>query len=148
MAEEIVLLATVSLLSACQCAYYAVLVGRSRMKHKVMPPAVTGPPEFERTFRAQQNCLEFYTIFLVNLWTAGFFFNQEAAAAIGLLYILARHIYFKGYTGSAQDRIPGFYMCLISLFSLIILAAVGISNSLLKKYLDINPMKTMRHMFY
>lgn len=32
---------------------FARLVGKSRMKHKVLPPAVTGAPEFERTFRAQ-----------------------------------------------------------------------------------------------
>lgn len=33
--------------------HFAQLVGKSRMKHKVSPPAVTGAPEFERTFRAQ-----------------------------------------------------------------------------------------------
>lgn len=33
--------------------HFAWLVGRSRMKHKIMPPAVTGAPEFDRTFRAQ-----------------------------------------------------------------------------------------------
>uniref|UniRef100_A0A8D0EIU8 Microsomal glutathione S-transferase 2 n=1 Tax=Strix occidentalis caurina TaxID=311401 RepID=A0A8D0EIU8_STROC len=57
-------------------SHFAWLVGKSRMKHKVMPPAVTGAPEFDRTFRAQQNCVEFYPIFLTVLWTAGWFFNQ------------------------------------------------------------------------
>jgi len=33
--------------------FQARRVGWSRMKHKIMPPTVTGPPEFERTFRAQ-----------------------------------------------------------------------------------------------
>uniref|UniRef100_A0A8B9G901 Microsomal glutathione S-transferase 2 n=1 Tax=Amazona collaria TaxID=241587 RepID=A0A8B9G901_9PSIT len=58
--------------------HFAWLVGKSRMKHKVIPPAVTGAPEFDRTFRAQQNCVEFYPVFLTALWTAGYFFNQAA----------------------------------------------------------------------
>ncbi|XP_075705817.1 microsomal glutathione S-transferase 2-like [Rhinoderma darwinii] len=145
--SDTVLLSIVSLLSACQHGYYARLVGRSRKKHKIMPPAVTGHPEFERTFRAQQNCLEFFPIFLVVLWTSGIFFYEEMAAVLGLLYILARHLYFKGYVASAQGRIPGFYLCLISLFLLIVLAALGITNAFLKKYLDVNVFKQVRHMF-
>ncbi|XP_053559662.1 microsomal glutathione S-transferase 2 [Bombina bombina] len=147
MADDIVLVAAVSLLSACQNGYYARLVGRSRMKHKIMPPAISGHPEFERTFRAQQNCVEFYPIFLVVLWTAGLFFNQEAAAVFGSLYIFARHFYFKGYVDSAKGRIPGFYLSLLSLFLLLVLAAIGISNSLLKNYFDLNIFKKIRHMF-
>ncbi|KAM8940515.1 microsomal glutathione S-transferase 2-like [Pelodytes ibericus] len=147
MADDIVLLAVVSLLSACQHGYYARLVGRSRMKHKVMPPSVTGPPEFERTFRAQQNCVEFYPIFLVCLWTAGLFSYEEVAAAAGLLYMFARHLYFKGYAESSQRRIPGFYLSLVSLFLLQLLAAVGIIFALLKKYTDLNLAKKVPKMF-
>ncbi|XP_075055767.1 microsomal glutathione S-transferase 2-like [Mixophyes fleayi] len=145
--SDIVLVAIVTFLSACQQAYYARLVGRSRMKHKVMPPAVTGPPEFERTFRAQQNCVEFYPIFLVLLWMAGLFFYEEVAAAFGLLYIFARHTYFTGYVDSAQGRIPGFYLSLVSLFLLLALSALGITNILLKKYLDVNIFKQVHHIF-
>ncbi|XP_073460123.1 microsomal glutathione S-transferase 2-like isoform X2 [Aquarana catesbeiana] len=146
MGDNIILVAVISLLSACQQGYYARLVGRSRMKHKIMPPAVTGPPEFERTFRAQQNCIEFYPIFLVLLWTAGTYFYQEVAAAFGLLYIFARHTYFKGYIASAQDRIPGFYLSLISLFLLLLVAILGITNGLFKTYLDINIFKKLKNM--
>ncbi|KAG8592704.1 hypothetical protein GDO81_000596 [Engystomops pustulosus] len=119
-----------------------------------MPPAVSGHPEFERTFRAQQNCVEFFPIFLVVLWTAGIYFYEEVAAALGLLYIFARHLYFKGYTTSAQGRlffllfrIPGFYLSLISLFLLLTFAALGTTNRLLKKYLDLNIFKEVHHMF-
>ncbi|XP_056419046.1 microsomal glutathione S-transferase 2-like isoform X2 [Hyla sarda] len=135
--SDTVLIAIVSLLSACQHGYYARLVGRSRMKYKIMPPAVTGPPEFERTFRAQQNCVEFYPIFQVVLWIAGLFFYEEVAAALGLLYILARHLYFNGYVTSSQGRLPGFYLSLFSLFLLLALAAFGVAKIFLKKYLDV-----------
>ncbi|CAJ0918646.1 unnamed protein product, partial [Ranitomeya imitator] len=84
--------------------YFANLVGKSRIKHRVIPPAVSGNPEFERTFRAQQNCIEFYATFLVDLWVAGWFFNQELASLFGLLYIYGRHLYFYGYIQSAKGR--------------------------------------------
>ncbi|XP_074806986.1 microsomal glutathione S-transferase 2 isoform X4 [Natator depressus] len=36
--------------------YFAWLVGKSRKQHKIMPPEVTGTPEFDRIFRAQIGC--------------------------------------------------------------------------------------------
>eukprot|EP00076_Gallus_gallus_P040653 XP_025006191.1 microsomal glutathione S-transferase 2 isoform X2 [Gallus gallus] len=104
MAGDLALLAAVSLLSVLQQSRFAQLVGKSRMKHKVMPPAVTGAPEFERTFRAQQNCAEFYPMFQTVLWIAGWFCNQELAALLGLLYMFARHKYFHGYAQAASER--------------------------------------------
>lgn len=51
-----------------------------------------------------QNCVEFYPIFLVTLWTCGVFFNEVTAAAVGLVYIFARQIYFNGYVKSSKRR--------------------------------------------
>ncbi|NXC50605.1 MGST2 transferase, partial [Penelope pileata] len=147
MAGDLVLLAAVSLLSAFQQCRFAFLVGRSRMKHKVLPPAVTGAPEFDRTFRAQQNCAEFYPVFLTVLWTAGWFFNQEIAFLLGLLYMFARHKYFHGYAQSAQGRLMGFYLSLIVLTCLTALGAAGIVNSFLDEYLDFNIMKKLNKLF-
>ncbi|NXV84041.1 MGST2 transferase, partial [Atlantisia rogersi] len=127
--------------------HFAWLVGKSRMKHKVMPPAVTGAPEFDRTFRAQQNCVEFYPVFLTVLWTAGWFFNQEIASALGLLYVFARYKYFHGYVQAVKGRLTGFYLNLVILFCLITLGAAGIVNSFLDKYLDFSIMKKLRKSF-
>ncbi|XP_010634646.1 microsomal glutathione S-transferase 2 isoform X4 [Fukomys damarensis] len=52
MAGNTILLAAVSVLSACQQSYFAFRVGRARFKYKVNAPAVTGSLEFERVFRA------------------------------------------------------------------------------------------------
>nr|XP_058145138.1 microsomal glutathione S-transferase 2 isoform X1 [Dasypus novemcinctus] len=52
MAENSILLAAVSILSASQQIYFALKVGKARLKYKILPPAVTGLPEFERMFRA------------------------------------------------------------------------------------------------
>nr|XP_033785150.1 microsomal glutathione S-transferase 2 [Geotrypetes seraphini] len=141
------LLAVVSFLSACQQGYYAKMVGRSRIKHNITPPAVNGPAEFERVFRAQQNCVEFYPLFLVFLWTAGSFFNQELAAIIGLCYMYARHVYFRGYVDSAKGRLPGFYSSLAALFCLMILGTAGITNRALDEYLDFDLLEKIRQLF-
>ncbi|XP_044240267.3 microsomal glutathione S-transferase 2 isoform X1 [Ursus arctos] len=106
MAGHSILLAAVSVLSACQQSYFALHVGKARLKYKVTPPAVSGSPEFERIFRAQQNCVEFYPIFLITLWIAGWYFNQVFATCLGLLYIYARHQYFWGYSEAAKKSIP------------------------------------------
>ncbi|KAM4585747.1 microsomal glutathione S-transferase 2 [Fundulus diaphanus] len=133
-----VLLAAVTLLSAFHMAYLARRVGWSRMAHKILPPVVSGPPEFERTFRAHQNCVEFYPLFLVTLWTCGTFSNEVVAAATGLLYMLARHIYFNGYIQSTKKRLPGFFLTLAALLILSVLAVAGIARGILDKYLYIH----------
>ncbi|XP_017547511.1 microsomal glutathione S-transferase 2 [Pygocentrus nattereri] len=135
--EQPILLAAVSLFSALHLGFQARRVGWSRMKYKIMPPAVNGPPEFERTFRAHQNGVEFYPVFLVVLWTSGLFCNEALAALGGLVYVVAREMYFTGYANSAEGRLPGFYLMICVLLALAVTAAVGIIPSFLDKYLSI-----------
>ncbi|CAI5682181.1 unnamed protein product [Oreochromis niloticus] len=128
------LLAAVSLLSALHMGYLTRQVGRSRMAHNILPPVVTGPPEFERTFRAHQNCVEFYPLFLVSLWTCGTFFSEVFAAAGGLVYMLARQMYFSGYVTSAKKRLPGFILNLVVIGILSLLGSIGVLHGILYKY--------------
>ncbi|CAJ1057897.1 microsomal glutathione S-transferase 2 [Xyrichtys novacula] len=132
------LLAGVSLLSALQMGYLARRVGWARMAHKVLPPSVSGPPEFERTFRAHQNCVEFYPLFLVTMWTCGMFFGEVTAAVGGLVYMIARHIYFNGYVKSSKKRLPGFYLTLAVFALLSLLAFIGVLRGILHKYFHIH----------
>ncbi|XP_016009523.1 microsomal glutathione S-transferase 2 isoform X3 [Rousettus aegyptiacus] len=138
MAGDSVLLAAVSVLSAFQQSYFAFQVGQARLKYKVVPPAVSGSPEFDRIFRAQQNCVEFYPIFLITLWMAGWYFNQVFAACLGLVYIYGRYQYFWGYSEEAKKRIPGFLLSLGILALLAVLGSLGIANSFLDEYLDLS----------
>lgn len=131
-----VFLAAVSLLSALHLAFQARRVGWSRMKHKIMPPTVTGPPEFERTFRAHQNSVEMYSIFLVVLWISGIFCNEVLASLGGLLYIVSREMYFTGYILESKKRLPGFFSVLFALLFLTVMATIGIINSFMNKYLN------------
>ncbi|XP_020835770.1 microsomal glutathione S-transferase 2 [Phascolarctos cinereus] len=147
MASDSVLLAAVSILSTCQQIFFARQVGKAREKYKITPPAVTGSPAFERVFRAQQNCLEFYPLFLVTFWMAGWFFNQVLAALFGLAYLYARHRYFFGYSESANERLTGFQMSMKVLALLIIQATVGIANNFLDEYMDFNIFKKLFQLF-
>ncbi|XP_003476835.1 microsomal glutathione S-transferase 2 [Cavia porcellus] len=147
MAGDAVLLAAVSLLSACQQSYFAFRVGRTRLKCKVMPPAVTGSLEFERVFRAQQNCVEFYPVFLIALWMAGWYFNQVFASCLGLAYIYSRHKYFWGYSEAAEKRMGGFLSSLGILALLTVLGALGIANVFLDEYLDVHVGKKLGRYF-
>uniref|UniRef100_G1QM57 Leukotriene C4 synthase n=1 Tax=Nomascus leucogenys TaxID=61853 RepID=G1QM57_NOMLE len=83
-------------------AYFSLQVISARRAFRVSPPLTTGPPEFERVYRAQVNCSEYFPLFLATLWVAGIFFHEGAAALCGLVYLFARLRYFQGYARSAQ----------------------------------------------
>ncbi|XP_008841649.1 microsomal glutathione S-transferase 2 [Nannospalax galili] len=147
MAGNSLLLATVSLLSAFQQSYFALQVGKTRLKCKIAAPAVTGSLEFERIFRAQQNSLEAYPVFIITLWMAGWYFNQVFATCLGLAYLYARHKYFWGYAEAADKRIFGFRLSMGILTLLGVLAGLGIANGLLDEYLDFHVAKKLRRTF-
>ncbi|XP_055990493.1 microsomal glutathione S-transferase 2 [Sorex fumeus] len=144
MAGHTVLVAAVSVLSACQQSYFALEVGKARLRHGVAAPAVSGSPEFERVFRAQQNCVEFYPIFLVTLWMAGWYFNQASAACLGLLYLYARHRYFRDYSEAAGMRLAGFRASVGALALLTVLGSLGVVNRLLDEFLDLDIAEKLR----
>nr|KAF6480970.1 leukotriene C4 synthase [Molossus molossus] len=103
MKDEVALLATVTLLGVLLQAYFSLQVISARRAFRVSPPLTTGPPEFERVYRAQVNCSEYFPLFLATLWVAGIFFHEGAAALCGLVYLFARLRYFQGYARSAQQ---------------------------------------------
>ncbi|NXS61882.1 LTC4S synthase, partial [Brachypteracias leptosomus] len=107
-------------------AYFALQVIYARRKHKISPPETTGHPEFERIFRAQANCSEYFPIFISLLWVAGIFFHQGVAAACGLLYLYTRFRYFQGYTMAAQERLGPLYASARLLWLLMGLAVAGL----------------------
>ncbi|XP_060000405.1 leukotriene C4 synthase isoform X2 [Lagenorhynchus albirostris] len=103
MKDEVALLASVTLLGVLQQAYFSLQVISARRAFHVSPPLTTGPPEFQRIYRAQVNCSEYFPLFLATLWVAGIFFHEGAAALCGLVYLFARLRYFQGYARSAQQ---------------------------------------------
>ncbi len=88
--------------------YTSFVVAKARGKYGVKAPAIAGHPDFERVFRVQMNTLEWMPIFLPSLWLFALYVNDAAAAAIGLLWILGRILYLKGYSEAADKRRTGF----------------------------------------
>jgi glutathione S-transferase len=84
------------------------LVGAARGKHKVDAPAVSGPPEFERSFRAHQNILEWMPLFLPALWLFALTVSDKWAALLGIAWALARLGYVFAYSADANKRGPYF----------------------------------------
>ncbi|XP_043840610.1 leukotriene C4 synthase [Dromiciops gliroides] len=125
--EEVALLATVTLLGVLLQAYFSWQVITARRRFRVSPPATTGPPEFERVFRAQANCTEYFPLFLAVVWVAGIFFHQGLAAVCGLLYLGARYRYFHGYAVSAQGRLGPLYFSARVLWLLVALSVLGLA---------------------
>ncbi|XP_072785066.1 LOW QUALITY PROTEIN: microsomal glutathione S-transferase 2 [Taeniopygia guttata] len=157
MAGDSVLLAlaAISLLSAFQQCHFAWLVGKLRMKHKIMSLAVTGVPEFDRTFHAQEN-LQFYEVCgfikaaglsrliqiplpVPEMLTHKTCIPTSVEIKKGMLYMFACYKYFHGYVQPVEGRLTGFYLSVIILICLIILGtagAAGIVNIFLDEYLD------------
>nr|XP_004043185.3 leukotriene C4 synthase isoform X2 [Gorilla gorilla gorilla] len=126
MKDEVALLAAVTLLGVLLQAYFSLQVISARRAFRVSPPLTTGPPEFERVYRAQVNCSEYFPLFLATLWVAGIFFHEGAAALCGLVYLFARLRYFQGYARSAQLRLAPLYASARALWLLVALAALGL----------------------
>jgi glutathione S-transferase len=106
------------------------LVGRARGQYKVSAPAISGPPEFERVFRAHQNVLEWMPLFLPALWLFALAVSDKWAGIIGLVWTLARLGYVIAYSKDAKQRGPYFLVQFVAFIVLWIGALVGIARSM------------------
>ncbi|XP_004552095.1 leukotriene C4 synthase isoform X1 [Maylandia zebra] len=147
MMEELVGLGAVTLLGVLEQAYFSLQVIYARRKYSVSPPATTGPPEFERVFRAQANCSEYFPIFITVLWLSGVFFSQGLSSVCGLLYLYGRFNYFRGYSESAQGRLAPLYFCAQILWILIGFSAVGIFLTICRVYLNMDLLQELCSIF-
>ena len=126
-------LAIPALITVAALALYqgtAMAVGKARYKHKVMPPATSGPPEFERVLRVQQNTLEQLVFFLPAFWLASLLGQPSAAAVLGIVWVAGRLAYAVGYIQAPEKRGPGFGISFISGVALLVMAVVGAISQL------------------
>lgn len=107
------------------------MVGRARARYKVMPPATTGHPDFERYYRVQQNTLEQLVPFVPSLLMfAGIWQAPRLAACIGALWLIGRVWYAVGYYKETNKRLPGFVIAMLSTVFLALGSLVGILKTL------------------
>ncbi len=105
--------------------YMGTLVAGARQKHNIPAPAMSGNPDFERTFRVQMNTLEWLPIFLPTLWMCGMYWDDRIVAAVGVVWIVGRVMYMQGYIKAANQRSMGFGVQALAALVLLIGAAVG-----------------------
>ncbi|XP_049608136.1 leukotriene C4 synthase isoform X1 [Syngnathus scovelli] len=145
-------LAAVTVAAVLEQAYFSLQVISARRKFGVSPPCTSGHPQFERVFRAQVNCSEYFPIFIAILWTSGVFFSSGdvsnvlearsscaevpvrpcspgASCVCGVAYVLARLLYFQGYAESPQQRLRALYVSAGLLWLLIGFSCVGVLAS-------------------
>ncbi|XP_064017393.1 leukotriene C4 synthase-like [Pogoniulus pusillus] len=143
MLDQIHLLSAVTVLGVLEQAYFFLQVIYARRAFGISPPKISGPPEFERIFRAQVNSSEYFPIFLALLWQAGLFFHQGLAAALGLLYLSSRYCYFKGYRTSSSERLAPMYFSAGVLWVLLAAAALGVLHFSLCHYVGLDVLRLL-----
>lgn len=119
-----------SLVTVSALLVYFVLilnVGKARVKYRVMPPQMTGDPNFERVVRVQQNTVEQLILFLPALWLFSLFVSQLWAGIIGGVWIGGRILFAWGYYQAAEKRTPGFGISSLATIALLAGSLVAIA---------------------
>ena len=118
----------VALLALLLYLAFTVLVGRQRMQGRVVAPATTGDPAFERAFRVQQNTLEQLVVFLPALFLAGQYWSPNVIAGIGVVWLVGRVLYRFEYTKDPASRTAGFILTLLPTVVLVLAALWGVAT--------------------
>ncbi len=124
-------IALVTLLVAAEYFFLAVMVGKARSISGIGAPKIVGDERFERVFRVQQNTLEQLIIFFPSLWIFGYFVEPRIGASLGVLFLVGRIMYARGYVQHPDKRGPGFIMGSLATLALILGGLVGVCLELL-----------------
>lgn len=104
---------------------FGALVGRARGQYKVAAPAITGDPIFERYFRVHQNTMEQLVMFVPAMWFFGVYVSPTWAALLGVVFIIGRVVYLRGYVEEPSKRETGVIIGAVALVILLLGAAIG-----------------------
>ena len=121
----------VIVLALLEYLQFGYAVGRARTLYKVSAPAMSGHEVFDRYFRAHMNTLEQLVVFLPSIWLFAHYVNAWAAVTLGMLFIVGRGLYFRGYVQAAESRHAGFVLSAIPNVTLLIGALIGVTRAVL-----------------
>lgn len=132
MPPELLWVALVSALSIF--VYYLTLLnaGIGRIKFKIPAPSHDGPEDYVRRVRAHMNTVEHLVMFLPSMWTFALLVSPFWAALLGAIWPIGRLFYMIGYTRSAQQRRPGLYVTMPSIYIFILGSIIGAVYHLIK----------------
>ena len=92
---------------------FGALVGRARGQYKVEAPATTGHPVFERYYRVHYNTLEQLVMFVPGMLLFATYVSPLWASILGVVFILGRVLYLRGYVEEPRKRAPGFGLSML-----------------------------------
>jgi uncharacterized membrane protein YecN with MAPEG domain len=95
-------------LALAQFFFFLFAVGKARATYKVAAPATTGNEVFERYFRVQMNTLELLVMFVPASLLFAQLFGAYITAALGVVYLVGRLIYFTSYVKNPKSRGLGY----------------------------------------
>ncbi len=121
----------VIVLALLEFLLFGYAVGRARTRYRVPAPAMSGHEVFDRYFRAHVNTLEQLVVFLPSIWLFAHYVNAWAAVALGVLFIVGRGLYFRGYVQAAEARHAGFALSAIPNVTLLVGALIGVTRAAL-----------------
>jgi uncharacterized MAPEG superfamily protein len=104
--------------------YFGFAVGKARDKYGVKAPATAGNEMFERYFRVQMNTLEQLIVFLPSILLFAHYADPRIAAALGLVYVIGRALYFRAYTRDPGSRSLGFALSSLPVVILLVGALI------------------------
>lgn len=102
--------ALVTVLALLVYFWMGLQVAGARRRSGIHAPAMTGDPVLERTIRAHYNTLEWLPIFLVSLWLFALYWSDLVAAIVGLVWVVGRIVYQRGYVADPAKRELGFFI--------------------------------------
>ena len=98
--------------------------GKARGQYGVPAPATVGDAVYERRFRIQMNTVEHLVIFFPGMVLFAVYVSEVGAAAVGLVFILGRALYARGYAEDPAKRGPGFGLTLLA-DAILVLGGIG-----------------------
>ena len=126
--EYVTLVVIIALL---EYVFFTMRTGKARADSGLKAPAVTGNEMFERYFRVQQNTLEQIVVFIPSIYIFGMYLHELTAAGLGILFILGRALYFRGYTTDPEKRGPGMVITVMASVFLLLGGLAGVIMELL-----------------
>src|SRR5690606_27007790 len=105
---------------------FGLAVARARGRYQCPAPATSGHEMFERYYRVQMNTLEQLVLFLPATVLFAWVFDPRWAAALGVVWIVGRLLYFRSYVRDPRSRALGFALTALPSLGMLGAALVGL----------------------
>ena len=120
----------VTALALLQFVWFSMQVAKARGKYQVEAPAVSGNEIFERYFRVHMNTLEQLIVFIPSIVLFGRYIEPRIAAALGIVFLIGRALYFRSYVSDPKKRSLGFGLTFLPNAILLVGAVIGAALAL------------------